>query len=90
MSDGKSEALRKLVEIIANDQDEGVPEYQDVIGCAECAKPMTDTERHYYESRCGECEALWFERVEGWRLGDSEDTELDEIYGTSDEQFSVH
>ncbi|GJE43967.1 hypothetical protein [Methylobacterium soli] len=49
------------------------------IACAECGNVLTETERHYYERRCEQCERDWCDRIEAWRHG-SEDAELDGFY----------
>lgn len=49
------------------------------IACAECGRVLTDEERHYYGSRCEECEGDWSDRIHHWRQG-GEDPELDAMY----------
>lgn len=48
--------------------------------CRDCGEYLTPIEELFYESRCENCEARWFERIEAWRHG-AEDDELDERYG---------
>lgn len=51
-----------------------------IVGCRECASPLTNDEKNYYGNRCERCEKDWHSRIEAWRRG-GEDKELDELYG---------
>jgi hypothetical protein len=47
--------------------------------CEDCGSVLTDTERHYYERRCEQCESAWSERMTAWQKG-AEDDEMDALY----------
>mgnify|MGYP007083427295 CR=1 FL=1 len=48
--------------------------------CYDCLRPLTDEERHYYETRCEACEGEWQERLQRWKRG-HDDAEFDQLYG---------
>lgn len=80
VTDAMRERFAGFLKQISEKEEEPVPDFADVIGCSECARPLTDTERHYYSNRCESCEGAWFESIESWRLGEREDKELDDLY----------
>ncbi len=43
--------------------------------CRDCAKPLSDVEVHFYETRCEQCEREWSEKVSAWRRGESVEPE---------------
>lgn len=48
--------------------------------CCECGDVLSDEERHYYEDHCEKCEGEWHARIVNWRTGQTQDTELDDMY----------
>lgn len=47
--------------------------------CTDCGAVRTAEERHYYFTRCDECEKEWSARIDEWRRG-GEDQEFDKMF----------